>query len=444
MRRFALGLTLVLGVTSPLHGQGLRSKISDLFNVGGGQVALFLPGSADPNNPLTIQAHAEHFSPAVSQGNGSLIAFVTNAISGNVANVPTSATSSGSTFRFEGGVPVKTSVSPGPVFGERAQTLGHGRVLVGGNLSRFHFATLRGVSLHDIRLNFTHVNVDFPGCSAAFGGDCRLMGIPPLENDVMQFRLSLDLDATVTSFFLTYGLLDRVDIAVAIPIVSASLRGTSEAQIVPFGGPTAAHFFGGTPSNPELSASRSVDGSAAGVGDVVARVKVNLSQTNQTGFSILGEIRLPTGSESDLLGSGALAARGFGILSARFGEFSPHANVGYLFRQGETQNNAVVATLGFDDALAPWATIALEVGSELQAGESKLKLPGTVTYDAPFKRTVEPTTIPDMHDDIVNGSLGFKFTTGAGIILVTNATVPLNRGGLRSDLLWTAGLEYNF
>ncbi|MBI4421011.1 MAG: hypothetical protein HY560_09315 [Gemmatimonadetes bacterium] len=444
MRSFVLGLTLMLGGASPLHSQGLRDKISDLFNVGGGQVALFLPGTADPGNPLTVQAHKEHFSPAVAQGNGNLIAFVTNAISGNVANVPTSATSSGSTFRFEGGVPIRTSVSPGPVFGERAQTLGRGRVMVGGNLNRFHFSTLRGVSLRQMRLNFTHVNSDFPGCSATFGGDCALMGIPTLENDVMQFRLSLDLDATVTSFFLTYGLLDRVDIAVAIPMVSASLRGTSEAQIVPFGGPTAAHFFGGTPASPQLSASRSVEGSATGVGDVAARVKVNLSQTARTGFSILGELRFPTGSASDLLGSGALAARGLGVLSARFGEFSPHANVGYLHRRGETQNSAVVATLGFDVALAPWAAIALDLGSELQVGESKLNLPGTVAYDVPFKRTVEPTTIPDVRDDIVNGSLGFKFTTGAGIILVANATIPLNRGGLRSNLLWTAGLEYNF
>ena len=47
------------------------------------------------------------------------------------ADVPVSAASGGSTFRFQGGVPVRTSTSAGPIFAERAQTLGHGRVLAG-------------------------------------------------------------------------------------------------------------------------------------------------------------------------------------------------------------------------------------------------------------------------------------------------------------------------
>jgi len=155
-------------------------------------------------------------------------------------------------------------------------------------------------------------------------------------------------------------------------------------------------------------------------------------------------VRFPTGSAEDLLGSGHIAARGLGILSARFGAFSPHANVGYLFRGGSAQNSSVLATVGFDHVMAPWAAIAVDVVSELQVGESKLRLPGTVTYDLPFRRTVEPTNIPTERDDLINGSFGFKFVTHSGIILVANTLWPLNRGGLRPNVLWTAGLEYNF
>jgi hypothetical protein len=32
----------------------------------------------------------------------------------------------------------------------------------------------------------------------------------------------------------------------------------------------------------------------------------------------------------------------------------------------------------------------------------------------------------------------------AGITLVANTLWPLNRGGLRPNVLWTAALEYNF
>ena len=443
-RRDVLGLLLPVLVAVPLHGQGLRNQISKLFIFGSGQDPLFLGGTADPSNPVTIQAHAGHFIPAAVNGNATLISFITNAVSGNVANVPVSATSSGFTFRFEGGVPVPTSVSPGPVFAERAQTLGRGRILAGANVNVLHFKTLRGVDLDDIRLNFTHVNADFAGCDSIFGGDCSLMGIPNLENDVMQFRLSLKVDVTVTSFLLTYGLLDRVDIGVAVPVVSTSMRGLSQAQVVPFGGPTAAHFFGGTPSSPELSASRFEEGSATGIGDLAVRVKINLARSDRTGFSILGDARFPTGSEDDLLGSGHFAVRGLGILSARFGDFSPHANVGYLFRSGDLQNSAVLATVGFDHLLASWATVAADLVSELQVGESKLTLPGVVQYDKPFRRTVTPSSIPDVRDDVVNASFGFRFTTGAGIMLLANASWPLNRGGLRPNLLWTAGAEYSF
>src|SRR5437867_1735552 len=351
MRRLVSSAVVLVLVTSSLAAQGLRERISELFIFTAGKDPLFLGGTADPNNPATIQLHADHFIPAARAENGSLISFLSNAVSGNVANIPVSATSGGSTFRFEGGVPVRTSVSPGPVFAERAQTLGRGRVFVGANVNHLHFATLRGVSLDGIELTFTHENVTGPVCDSIVGASCTPYGVPMLENDVIAVRLALDLDMTVTSFFMSFGLLDRVDVGVVLPIVSTSLHGTSDAEIVPFGGTTAAHFWGGTPANPQLSTSRLVEGSA---------------------------------------------------------------------------------------------TLAADLVSEFQVGESKLRLAGTVTYDAPFRRMVEPTNIPTERDDQINGSFGFKFATGAGITLVANTQWPLNRGGLRPNLLWTAGLEYNF
>jgi len=442
MRRLLWSLVALALTATALDAQGLRDKISQLFIFTAGQDPLFLGGTAGSDSATAL--HADHFIPSARAENGTLISFISNAISGNVANIPVSATSGGSTFRFEGGVPVRTSVSPGPVFAERAQALGRGRVFVGANVNRLHFETLRGVSLNAIDMTFTHVNVTGPLCDSIQGTSCDPYGVPAHENDVIALRLALDIDMTVSSFFLSFGLLDRMDIGVVLPIVSTSLTGTSDAQIIPFGGTTAQHFFGGTPTNPQLSTSRFVQGSATGIGDIAARVKVSVTQSERTTFALLGDIRFPTGSEDDLLGSGHLAARGLGILSARFGAFSPHANVGYLFRSGDLQNNAVLATVGFDHLMAPWATMAVDLVSELQVGESKLRLPGPVTYDAPFRRTIDVTNLPNERDDVINGSFGFKFTTGSGITLVANTLFPLNRGGLRPNVLWTAGLEYNF
>ncbi|MEO6057787.1 MAG: hypothetical protein ABIQ49_13210 [Gemmatimonadales bacterium] len=443
--RFPVSLALLtFFATASLSAQRLRDQLGDLFIFGQGQEALFLGGTGDPNNPQSVRIHGSHFVPAAVASNGTVISFLTNSIGSNVANVPVSATSGGSTFSFQGGVPVRTSTSAGPVFGERAQTLGRGRVLAGLSRTGVAFKTIRGVDLDNVRFTFTHANSDFEGCDSIAGGDCGLLGVPVLENETIDLNLALDVRLTVTAFLLTYGISDRIDLGVAVPIVSTSIEGTTNAQINPFGPPPAVHFFGGTGDNPVLTASRFVRGSATGLGDVDARVKVNLRRGERLAVGVLGDVRFPTGSEDDLLGSGAFAARGLAILSARFGAFSPHANLGYLYRGGEFETDAVLGTLGFDHLLAPWATLAVDLISQLQVGDSPLQVPGPVVIQSPYVRTITPTTIPDRRDDLVDGSLGLKLTTATGVTVVGNGQWPLNRGGLRADVIWTLGLEYNF
>jgi hypothetical protein len=443
VRRLVVVTVLALVGAAPLHGQ-LRDRINQLFIFGPGEAPLFLAGTADPNNPASIRVHGTHFVPAAAAGNGTVISFITSAVGANVANVPFSAASGGTTFRFEGGVPVQTSTSSGPIFGERAQTLGRGRMMAGATWNRFRFRTLRGQDLHNLQLIFTHANVTGPECDSIVGGDCTPMGVPTLENDIMLFRLSLDVEVSVAAFYLTYGVSDRLDVGISLPVLSTSLQGTSEAQLVPFGGPTAAHFFAGTPTAPVLSASRSVQGSASGLGDVAVRAKWAAGHNERLGVSFLVDLRFPTGSEADLLGSGSFTARALGVVSGRSGSVAPHVNVGYLHRGSELLTDAVLATVGFDHLLAPWATLAMDLVTELQVGESPLRVPDEVVIEVPFRRTVRATTIQNSRDDIVNGSVGVKLRTREGVMVVLNTLWPLNRGGLRPNLLWTAGVEYNF
>jgi hypothetical protein len=204
------------------------------------------------------------------------------------------------------------------------------------------------------------------------------------------------------------------------------------------------HFFAGTPENPVLQASRDVDGSAFGLGDISVRSKWLVRQTNRASLALLGDARFATGDEEQLLGSGDFAVRGLAILSGQFGNFGPHANAGYIHRAGGKQNDAVLGTMGFDALVADRVTLAADLISELQVGHSDLVLPAPVQFDYPFKRTIMPTSIPDVADDIVNGSFGFKFSIPNGFTAITNALIPLNRGGLRANVTYTAGLEYAF
>jgi len=104
----------------------------------------------------------------------------------------------------------------------------------------------------------------------------------------------------------------------------------------------------------------------------------------------------------------------------------------------------VLGTIGFDQRLADPITLALDLVTELQVGDSKLPLPRLVTYDFPFRRTLNPTNIPETRDDVVNGSFGFKISPARQTTIVLNTLFPLNRGGLRPNLVYTAGIEYTF
>ena len=110
----------------------------------------------------------------------------------------------------------------------------------------------------------------------------------------------------------------------------------------------------------------------------------------------------------------------------------------------ESASDAILGTVGFDHLMGSNVTLAVDVLSSLQVGESKLRLPQPVTIDYPFRRVIEPTAIREMRDDIVDGSVGFKYSHASGTTAIVNVLMPLNEGGLRSRTIFTFGLEYAF
>jgi len=424
MRRLASPLVAVaLSLTTPLGAQTLRSRVADLFRFGDCGEALCLPVNA--------AIHGLHFAPSASVTSGTLLDFFTEAIGSSVSSIPISSSSGGVTFTFRGGAPVKTSVSAGPIFAERAQTLGRGRLLVGANVTSLSYRTFRGLPLDQLEFDFTHQNVADP----AFGN-------PVLENDVIRVRTKLDLDLLVTTAFLTYGLLDKVDVSVALPLVRTSLSGQSFGEIIPFGA-TTPHFFG-TTANPSLTATGSTSGSSAGIGDIATRLKINLVQTETQGFSLFGDVRLPTGNADELRGSGDYSVRALGVYSGRIGTFSPHVNGGVLVRGGALQNNAALATVGFDQLIGSSFTFATDLISEIQLGANKVTLPEPVLITQPFARTVIPTNLPGSKDHVVQAAIGTKYTAANGLSGLLNALIPVRTGGLQPAVVFTAGLEFSF
>lgn len=417
-------LALVGTADAQAQSDGLAARVqSELFTFG------------ECGEPLCLDLgtiHGDHFLPALSSGNATVISFVTDAIGRATASVPLSATSGGATFSFVGGLPVRTSTSAGPIFGERSQTLGRGRFFIGASVTGMQFTSLNGTPMEALELNFKHDT-----------GDDGILGTPDFENDYMNLRMNMDVSVVVGTIALTAGLTDFIDIGVAVPLVRTSIEGRSDAQLMPFGSPTL-HRFAGDDANPVLRASASMKGSASGVGDVAARMKINLGQGSTMGAALLAEVRLPTGDEANLLGSGSSQVRAMALYSAQLGTFSPHLNVGYLANANETLNDKILIRTAFDNLMTDWATLAVGFEGEIQMGESLVQLPDPISYGTPYTRVVHATNIPSRGTDLLRASVGGKFTVREGTVLYANGIFPLTASGLQPDFIWTVGMDFPF
>ncbi len=442
-----LTVALALCYAAPVHAQALSGRLVELFTFGSQTTPLAVSTWSDPTNPNAGAMPDLGFSAATVQPNGAVLGFLTRWVSAEPGNIPISASSGGVTFNFVGGSPVRGTVSPGPIVAEGAPTLGRGRVVVGVNYDNLRFNTLRGVPLKNLRLLFTHENGTGDTCATEPGGDCAALGTPVDENDLLEVSLSLDMRMSVASLFVTYGLLENLDLGVLVPVTHAGLDASSVARLVPFGTlPSGAprHFLAGSADDPVLTSTQVVRGSATGLGDVAARLKLGLVRTPRLAVALVGDARFATGDEADFLGAGHTSVRTQGALSARFGDFSPHLNLGYLWRSGDGINDAILATAGFDQVVAPWATLAAGLVSEFQVGTGVMQLPGSVTFTEPVVRTVRPLDVPDTRDNPLAASFGVKLTTWSNLTATTNVLIPVSRTGPRPDLAWGFGLHYDF
>jgi hypothetical protein len=440
---------LMLLVATPARAQTLQDLVGRLFIMGQHAAPLQVSGLGSEQNIGSVELD-DGFLPSASLANGAVLDFLTRWVGVSPGYFPVGSTSGGLTFHFEGGLPVAAAVSAGPINAEHGYTLGRGRAVVGANYTSTRFTTSRGEPIKDLRLSFTHVNTDSDQCDAEQGQDCAPLGVPLSENDLLEVLLTLDLDVDVASLFVTYGLLDQVDVGLVLPLVHTSLAAHSVAQLVPFGtlATGATHFLGGSSQDPVLSTTQIVDGSATGIGDLAGRMKVKLFQRNRAAVAVLADVRAPTADEKDFLGTGEWAFRGFGIFSLHLGNFSPHVNAGYVWR-GENpangvSNDAILATIGFDQVFASWATFSTDVISELQLGKSVFEVPGPVVFTEPFVRSVRPMEITDARDNLVTVSLGFRFATLSNFMAVANTLIPVTGSSPRPDFAWTLGVEYDF
>ena len=120
----------------------------------GSEPACVLPNLFGPTG-LTVYANSgfPHYAHFIGAAQTTLNQTLSSAIVTQLAVLPNISPSSGFTYRYdsEAGAFVRSTTSFGPIYAERAETVGRGKVSFGISYQRFRFSNIDGLDLHKSR-----------------------------------------------------------------------------------------------------------------------------------------------------------------------------------------------------------------------------------------------------------------------------------------------------
>lgn len=386
--------------------------------------------------------HAEHFLPAADRANSELTPLLNSLIVQNISAFPLASTVAGLKFDPVTGAILTSSL--GPIFSEPVETVGSGNFSLGMNATFLSLDAFRGLPVDLLRFTFLHQDVGAPGLGDSIN-----------EHDILDVELGLEVNSFITAFFATFGVMKNLDISVAVPFISVSMKGTATAIMnstsLFFLG-VASHRFGGTDESPELTKDVQYDETSSGLGDVAARIKYRFTDANSpTGMAALLDLRFPTGDVDDFLGSGNTAVRLILIGSYVVGNFTPHINTGYNYRNSDIESDKFELNLGFDQAILDNLVFAFEfLGAfDLDTSKTPQIFAGTETIFGKADREIDISNVPERNNDNrMDVAFGARWAPvlkqSLQVQVLANIMVPLQDGGLRSNVAPTFGVSVSF
>jgi hypothetical protein len=386
--------------------------------------------------------HAAHFNSAFQSD----FRLVNIALTSQLAAIPLPSPASGFTYRFDPstGTFQRSTRSFGPILADRGETIGKGRMAFGFSHQFFSFDELDGVPLVSVPAVFTHDNFETGG-----GRTDVIETVNTIEATVSQF-----------SGALTYGVTDRFDISLAVPVVRTRLSLLSNATIrrVGTGTNVQVHYFpdenaiGGYGTTHQFFA----EGSAGGVGDIVVRAKATVLREGPRALAAGVDVRLPTGDERNLLGSGAAGVRPFAAFSTSFGPFAPHANIAYQWNgksvvAGDVESgqkadlpDRFAYAVGSDFALTDRFSVIVDL-----TGQRVLDSPRLFTRATTSSGPAGSLTLPDIRFEtasywVSSGALGFKANVARAVLVNFNLRFNIGQNGLADRIAPLLGFEWAF
>jgi hypothetical protein len=307
--------------------QELAGVVKRLFD----QMTINAPVT-NPTTGATVD-HRSHFFIGGEQLE-SVTRDLNAAIAEQLALFPLPSSSGGFSFSVnDRGEVLPTSSNFGPLFAERAVTIGRGQLNFGFTFQRTAYDAFEGVDLESGALTILSAHNNC--CPATNNSPLQETdGLPLFERDLLRRTLTAEISTNTTAFFANYGVTDRFDLGVAVPIVRVAVDARVDGEILRTPGATDHVFDNNLPTKSVASSD-----SATGLGDILLRTKYSLFRNATTALAVALDLRLPTGDKDNLLGSGATQAQPFFVVSGEYGRISPHANIGYTFSNGDLSDD---------------------------------------------------------------------------------------------------------
>ena len=441
MRRALVGVLLaVFGTAGPAAAQepiNVAVQVTELWRI---FKDLYGPNGLVVNSNVPLPTGATHSSHFNSGFESEFSQFGT-ALTSQIVSLPIPPPASGFTYQFDPnlGVFSRTTTSFGPILSERAETIGARRVSIGFAYQRLSFDSIEGIDLNSVPAVFTHDD------AALLGG----------REDIVTTVNAIDAEVSRSAAVISYGVTNRLDVSIALPIVTADLVVTSDATIQRIGTTNPeTHFFRSMDDTVGTRRRFTAFGHASGPGDVTVRLKGTLNKGARQGLALGADLRLPTGDERNLLGTGAPGVSPFLAWSGNFGALSPHLNAGYQWNgesilggepgSGEARDlpDLALYSAGAVIEVHPRVTAAVDVLGRYIIDSPRLR---REDFHALDNRSVFPNiTFTSGSFNEISAAAGLKINVVGRLLVDLNLLVRLNSEGLRDKISPLIGLEYAF
>jgi hypothetical protein len=435
-----VGVILLLVAAAPARAQDPYNVTVNVTELSRIFTELYGPDGLVVNSLAALAggvSHTAHFN----SGFESEFSQFGTALTGQIVSLPLPAPASGFTYQFDPalGVFTRSTSTFGPILAERADTIGARRVTIGFAFQNLAFDSLENMALNAVPAVFTHDNAELRGG----------------REDVITTVNTIDSEVSRSAAFVTYGVTNDLDVSIAFPYITADIVVTSDATIRRVGTTVSEiHFFRAVDDSVGDRRLFTAFGHSSGVGDITVRMKQAIRRGQVNAFALGLDLRLPTGDERNLLGTGAAGVQPFAVWSATYATFAPHVNLGYQWNGSsilggdlesgvaEDLPDVAVYAVGAVVAIHPRVTAAVDILGRYIIDSPRVRREDFHALDG---RSVFPNITFDtgsIHE--VSTAVGLKINLAGRLLVNANLLMRLNDAGLRDKISPLVGVEYAF